>query len=501
MRAQKETKENAKNRPAMHVLVVDGDRSVRSLVRDALRGDGFDVTVAPDCETAIEVGRRQPFDLVFCDIQAGKRSGLDVLRAFKEELQPETDIILMTGQASLESALEAVRGGARDYIVKPFTGEELAALARTAVGRRRGARASSSTSGRVGEYADYLGRSTAMTEVFKTIERVAANDLPILLWGESGTGKEVTARAIHAASPRGPWPFFTVNCGALTETLLEAELFGCAKGAFPGAVANRPGLFELANGGTVLLKAIAETSLAFQAKLLDALQNNEITRVGSESAIRINVRVLASTTRDPEMAVATGVVRDDLLYRLNMISFRLPPLRERGGDIDLLANAFLNRYRSPESTARRIAPEALQRLRVYSWPGNVRELRQTLQRLAILAPNATIRVADLPEKIRNAAGDLDELLTEMPGQDVGPALKETARAAEDGQAKPTDPEHAWFPLVELEKRYLMRVLYHTRGNKKRAAEIIGVDRKTLSRMVERHDINVARIKRDVRGLR
>jgi two-component system response regulator AtoC len=483
----------------MQVLVVDNDRSVRDLVRNALRNDGYEVTVAPDCETAIELGRRQPFDLVFCDVKASSNGSLDALRTFKEEVQPNADIILMTGKASIESALEAVRGGARDYIVKPFTTQELASLARTTLERRGGARDGAS---RPGEYADLIGRSAPMLEVFRMIERVASTDLPILLWGESGTGKEVTARAIHAESGRGKNPFFVINCGALTEVLLEAELFGYVKGAFPGAVSDGAGLFERARGGTVLLKGVTEMSLAFQSKLLEALQRGEVVPLGAEEPVRIDVRVLASTTRDPEIAVASGLFRDDMLYRLNMVSFRLPPLRDRGGDVDLLAQSFLSRYRVPGATARRIAPEALQRLRVYSWPGNVRELRQTLQRLAVLAPNPTIRVSDLPERIRNTAGDLDQLLHEMPAQDVvGSAWKGGGKPGEAETAKPNDPEHAWLPLGELERRYLVRVLYHTRGNKKKAAEILGVDRKTLSRMVERHAINVARIKRDVRGVR
>ena len=486
----------------MQVLVVDNDRAVRDLVRNALRSDGFEVTVAPDCETAIEIGRQQLFDLVFCDVKAGSNGSLDALRTFRDEVQPNADLILMTAQASIESALEAVRGGARDYIVKPFTTQELASLARTTRERRGGMRAATAGSGRTAEYADLIGRSAPMSEVFRMIDRVASTDLPILLWVESGTGKEVTARAIHAASGRAKNPIFVINCGALTEILLEAELFGHAKGAFPGAVAANPGLFERAAGGTVLLKGVTEMSLAFQTKLLEALQRGEVIPVGSDERVRIDVRILASTTRDPEIAVASELFRDDMLYRLNMVSFRLPPLRERGGDVDLLAHAFLSRYRAPGATARRIAPEALQRLRVYSWPGNVRELRQTLQRLAVLAPNPTIRVPDLPERIRNTAGDLDQLMHEMPAQDVvGSAWKGSSRPGEAESAKPNDPEHAWLPLGELERRYLVRVLYHTRGNKKKAAEVLDVDRKTLSRMVERHAINVARIKRDVRGIR
>jgi DNA-binding NtrC family response regulator len=486
----------------MQILVVDDDRSVRDMVCEVLRDDGFSVAAAPDGETAIEMGRRQPFDLVFCDVKMGRTSGFDVLRAFKEEVQPDADIILMTGHASLESALEAVRGGARDYIVKPFSIEELSQLAKTAMERRMLVREASAGAEPAAEFADLIGRAAPMIEVFKTIGRVAATDLPVLIFGESGTGKEVVARAIHANSPRAAKPFVAVNFGALTETLLEAELFGYVRGAFPGALADRRGLFEEASGGTLLLDEVTEASPAFQLKLVRALQDNEVRRVGSNVPARINVRVIATTSRDPETLVASGAFREDLLYRLNVVSLRLPPLRERGGDIDLLIATFLARYRPLDAPPLRLSPEALERLRSYSWPGNMRELRHTMQRLAVADVDGVVRVADLPEKVRNTHGELDELLHENPAQDVvGPAWEADAKPARGAAKSPAAPDRTWLPLSELERRYLVRVLYYTRGNKKRAAEILGVDRKTLSRMVERHAVNVARIKRDVRGLR
>ncbi len=264
----------------MQILVVDDDRSVREMVCEVLRDDGFNVEAAPDGETAIEMGRSQAYDLVFCDVKMGKTSGFDVLRAFKEDVQPDADIILMTGHASLESALEAVRGGARDYIVKPFSIEELSSLARTAMERRKMVREAPAVVEQPAEFADLIGRSAPMIEVFKTIGRVAMTDLPLLICGESGTGKEVIARTIHANSPRSSNPFVAVNCGALTETLLETELFGHVKGAFTGANTDRRGLFEEASGGTLLLDEVTETSPAFQVKLLRVLQENEVRRVG-----------------------------------------------------------------------------------------------------------------------------------------------------------------------------------------------------------------------------
>ncbi|MGB5038714.1 MAG: sigma-54 dependent transcriptional regulator [Blastocatellia bacterium] len=483
----------------MQILVVDDDRAIRDLVRSTLREEGFDVTVAADGETAIEMGRRLPFDLVFCDVKMGSGADFDVLRAFRDEVQTSADIILMTGHASLESAMDAVRGGARDYIVKPFSVAELSNLARSAMERRRLVRAASKATESESGYPDLIGKSPAMNEVFRNIERISMTDLAVLISGESGTEKEAVARTIHARSPRASQPFVAVNCGALPEGLLERELFGYSRGAFPGAASDRRGLFEEAAGGTLLLDEITELSPGFQAKLVAVLQEGEVRRVGSSVPSRLDVRLMTTANRDPEVLVATGLFREDLMHRISMVSFRLPPLRERSGDIDLLIPSLLARYRPVTMPALRVSPEAFVCMRAYSWPGNVREMRHAMQRIATTASGNIVRLADLPDKIRTATGELDELLHEMPSQDVVGAAW-TAKASVP--ARDTNhPDAAWLPLGEIERRYLVRVLYHTRGNKKRAAEILGVDRKTLSRMVERHTINVGRIKRDVRGLR
>jgi DNA-binding NtrC family response regulator len=480
----------------MQILVVDDDQAVRQMVGAVLRDDGFEVLEAADGQAALELGRIRQFDLVFCDVKMGKISGLDVLRAFREELQPDADIILMTGYASIESALDAVRFGARDYICKPFSIEDLSGVARSAMERRRTVKRAEAEAAATAdpEFADFVAKSPAMLNLLKTVTRTAVTDLPTLVLGESGTGKNAVARAIHSHSGRAGNPFLTVDCGALTETLLEADLFGYTAGAFPGANATRRGLLELAEGGTLLLDEVTELSLSTQDKLLRVLQEGEVYPLGSDTPTKIDVRVVATTNRDAEALVATRQFRHDLLYRLNVVSIRVPPLRERGGDMDSMIQAFLTRYRPAGMGTVRFAPEALERLRGYSWPGNVRELRHVVQRIAATIPSL-VKISDLPEHIRNAHGDLDELLHEIPTQDVvGPAWMEAASGAtaENG-------DRTWQPLTEIERRYLVRVLYHTRGNKKKAAEVLGVDRKTLSRMVERHAINVARIKRDVRG--
>jgi two-component system, NtrC family, response regulator AtoC len=485
----------------MHVLVVDDDRAIRQLVNTALRVDGHEVLEAATGEAALELGRRRQFDLVLCDAKTSRANGYDVLRLFREELQPDADIILMTGQASMETALDAVRCGARDYICKPFSVDDLNGLARTAQERRQFLKESKVVSS-ASEAIGIVGSSAPMQEVFKIVGRVAATDLPVLILGESGTGKGLVARALHAESPRASRPFVSVNCAALTDALLDVELFGHARDAFDGAKGDRPGLFEQANGGTVLLDEVVEASPAIQIKLARLLNEGVVQRSGSTEPLPVDVRVLATTNRDPEALVLSGHFRDDLLHRLNIVTIRLPRLRDRAADIEPLAAVFLARFAPPKSSSTRLSPEALDRLRAYAWPGNVRELRHTMQRLAT-STQGTIRVSDLPEHIRNAHGDLDELLHEIPGKDVvGPAWTSSGASRPGlGPESEQGADRTWVPLSEIERRYLVRVLYHTRGNKKRAAEILEVDRKTLSRMVERHVINVARIKRDVRGRR
>jgi DNA-binding NtrC family response regulator len=441
----------------MKVLVVDDENYVRELVTDAMTEQGFHVWSAASGREALNLGADQNFDLVFCDVVMDDLSGFDVLKAFRDRMGSGAEIILMTGQASVEAAIEAVQRGANDYICKPFSIGVLQAIA-SAVEQRRYPSKLIEVQPQEGSRSEILGNSPAMIEVVKTAARVAATELPVMICGDSGTGKELIARLIHRKSPRHDKPFVAVNCGALPDTLLESELFGHTKGAFTGADAVRRGLFEEADGGTLLLDEVTETSPAFQVKLLRALQEGEIRPLGSNTKKKVNVRVLAATNRDAQALVESGLFRQDLLYRLQGVSIKLPPLRERREDIRPMALAFLAQY-SLHGKQLSITKDAMLALERYNWPGNVRELKHTMQRLAAMN-SGIIRLEDLPAEVVSTPVVASVMNDIIPEGDL-----------------PT--------LDQLESSYLLRVLSAVGGNKSRAAQVMGVDRKTLYRMIDR----------------
>ncbi len=454
----------------MHLLVIDDDSQVRSFVSQVLQDEGWQVSQADSAETAFEMLREQKWSVVFCDVLMGGADGFSVLRRFKEEL-PQTKVVLMTGHGSAVGALNATAFGAYDYLLKPFGVEALQSLSATlaqrlahtshrrlVTGKRAGAEASD---------IDLIGRSEAFIEVMKQVGRVAATNLPVLLTGESGTGKEVVAAALHQRSPRSQKAFVAVNCGAIPSELIESELFGHVRGSFTGADRDRRGLWEEADGGTVFLDEITETTPAFQVKLLRALQEGEIRRVGSNQTQKVDVRVVAASNRNVEQEVSAGRFREDLFYRLNAVSIVLPPLRERQEDILLLTKSFAERVfaLNPSVT---LLPEALAKLESYPWPGNIRELENAVVRAAAMC-DGTIRAQDLPERIRN--------------------YRATANGADESTEAPaTTPEVEWVSLASVEGKYVAQVLSHTRGNKQAAARILEVDRKTLDRMIKRHHV-------------
>jgi two-component system response regulator AtoC len=457
----------------LQVLVIDDEPQVREFVALVLRGQGWSVVQSPSAEDAFERIDEASWSVVFCDVMLGGANGYKVLRHFKERL-PEVKVVLMTGHGSATGALDATAFGAYDYLLKPFGPEELESLSQGLheLLQNRSKGRSNSNRRRVSTYQsdiDLVGRSAVFIEVMKQVGRVAATNLPVLLTGESGTGKELVASALHRRSPRAEKPFLAVNCGAIPAELIESELFGHVKGSFTSADRDRRGLLEEADGGTVLLDEITETTLAFQVKLLRALQEGEIRRVGSNQTVRIDVRVIASSNREVEQEIAAGRFRKDLFYRLNAVAIKLPPLRERREDVLLLARSFADQVYSLNPGVR-FSTEALELLDQYPWPGNIRELENAVIRAVALC-DGTIRAQDLPESVRNH----HRAKTENGNSEIG--------------ARPATEEE-WPAMAEIEGRYVTRVLGHTRGNKQAAARVLGVDRKTLDRMIKRHNISV-----------
>ena len=453
----------------MNALVIDDEVLVRRFVGAVLRDEGWTVSDAASAEEAFDMLHEKDWTVVFCDVVLGGADGFSVLKRFKEEL-PQTKVVLMTGHGSAAGALDATAYGAYDYLLKPFGMEELQSLSRAIRERifQRQEQLLDTAPSKVRSYQSditLIGRSAAFIEVMKQVGRMAATNLPVLLTGESGTGKEVVASAIHRRSSRANQPFVVVNCGAIPADLIESELFGHMKGSFTGADRNRRGLWEEADGGTVFLDEITETSLAFQVKLLRALQEGEVRRVGSNRTDRVDVRVIAASNRDVEVEVKAGRFRQDLFYRLNVVTIVLPPLRERTEDILPLAQRFVEEVYALNPTVR-FAPESLQLLERYPWPGNIRELENAIVRAAALC-DGTIRVEDLPERVRNYRSN-------------------SSLASPSSKVNGVNNKDEWLPLAEVEARYVACVLEHTRGNKQAAARLLQVDRKTVERILKRH---------------
>jgi DNA-binding NtrC family response regulator len=436
------------------ILVVDDDPASRELLARILSARGYGVVPLADGKDALEALDAAPADLVVSDIRMAEVDGFTLAERMRERA-PDTPIILVTAFGNVEGAVEAIRRGAFDYISKPYDVDAIAVVVARALRQRALVLENRALRGQVRDkyqLENVVGRSEAMLEVYKTAARVAPSSATVLIQGESGTGKELVARAIHASSARAAGPFVPVDCGAIAEGVLESELFGHAKGAFTGAQASRRGLFEEANGGTLFLDEIGDIGPALQARLLRALQEGEIRRVGSNESIAVDVRVVAATNKDLAHAVKEGRFREDLFYRLNVVSIRIPPLRERREDVPLLAEHFAQKHGRPESA---ITPAALDLLSAYPWPGNVRELENVVARALALNPTGVIVPEDLPDAIRGAS--------------AAPI--------------PTLPRGERPTLAELERRYAAQVLAEQGGNKTRAAEVLGIDRKTLYRIL------------------
>ncbi len=392
----------ASSRP-VRILVVDDQRNMRTTLAMMLRGAGYEVDEAEDGVRGVEAGAAEAYDLVITDLRMGEPDGMAVLKAVREA-QPKSEVIVMTAYGTIESAVEAMRLGAFDYLQKPFNEQELLMKVFKALESRK-------LRGQVEAFAqefkerygfeNIIGRSEAIRNVLSRVIRIAPTDTTVLITGESGTGKELIARAVHANSRRAHRPFVPINCAAITETLLESELFGHARGSFTGAVSARKGLFEEADGGTFFFDEIAETTLSFQAKLLRTIQEGEVRRVGDNKAIKVDIRVIAATNVELTEAVEERRFREDLYYRLNVARFALPPLRQRREDVPLLVEFFINKYNQKMGVRTKLAEGVMDRLLEYSYPGNIRELENMVEQAVALATGGVITVDDiLPEAAR-----------------------------------------------------------------------------------------------------
>jgi DNA-binding NtrC family response regulator len=440
------------------LIVADDDEVARELLGEALGREGYRVALAASGEECVRLAAGGDFDMVLVDLRMPGLDGLGVLKRLSAA-QPDLPVVIVTAFAAIDTAIEAVQAGAHDYLSKPFRMEEIKLVVRRTLAARRLASADVTDGGDTAippRVHELVGQSHQMAEIYTRIARVATLDTTVLIQGETGTGKELVARAIHDASTRAARPFVVVDCAALPEALFESELFGHERGAFTGAFTARRGLLETSAGGTCFLDEVAELSAPLQAKLLRALQERAVRRVGGNEPIPVNVRIVAATNQDLRLRVSHGEFRDDLYYRLNVVTIAMPPLRERAMDIPLLAQHFLEKFaRETGRPVKRLAPETLSVLASFHWPGNVRELEHVIERAVTLASSETLLPDDLPAHVRGE----EERAPRLPAPGM--------------------------TLDEVKRWYVHKVLEEAGGNKLRAADLLGIDRRTLYRILER----------------
>ena len=456
------------------VMIVDDDPVTCDLLCEVFEKEGFIARFEQSSDAALSaLGTYQP-DVVVSDIRMKTRNdGLNLLAHLRREW-PTVPVILMTAFGSMDTAVRAVKEGAFDYISKPFLRQEVLSTVRRALAVSSATTQLDAEVEEFGITATLVGRNPAMLEIYKTIAKVADAPAPVLITGESGTGKELIARAIHSQGHRHSAPFVAVNCGALTENLLESELFGHVKGSFTGAINNKRGIFEQAEDGTVFLDEISETSPALQVKLLRVLQEKEIVPVGGVAALKVRARVVAATNGNLDKLCEAGLFRRDLLYRLDVIGLHLPPLRDRQDDIPLLVTHLIRKHTPEDQSPPQLDDQARACLTSYAWPGNVRELENVLQRAITLNRDGRITTSDLPATL--VSGETTR-------------LTETSLASLS-KAKVPEASSQIQTIAELERAHVIRVLELTGGNRKRAAELLGINRRTLYRMAERFGIDL-----------
>jgi two-component system response regulator AtoC len=462
----------------LHLLVIDDDEQMQFFLKEALQRQGYGLTLRRTAEEGLQVLKADSPDLVLLDIRL---PGMDGLQAVEEILKIDSrmPIIVMTAHGTLDNAMEAMRRGAYDYFTKPFRLEEMEIVIRRALEKRRFfleiERLREELALMPG-HRQVLGKSRAMAEVSHLIERAGPTDSTVLILGESGVGKELVAERIHERSTRKLRPFVRLNCAAIPETLLESELFGHERGAFTGAQARKPGKFELADGGTLLLDEIGDMTLATQAKILRVLQSREVERVGGTIPIKVDVRILASTNKDLQRSVREGLFRDDLYFRLNVITISVPPLRERREEIPDLADLFLvEANQRLGRSIRRVSSDALAAMMAYDWPGNIRELKNAIERAAVVTDGDVVTLASLPTPVRPAG--------------VGLVAGVASQQWEAPGAMSLDDK-----MTQLERAFVIEALSRTGGVQAAAARLLGVTERSIWHLVKKHKIEVDRIK-------
>jgi len=446
------------------ILIVDDEELLREGCRRLLEMSGYTVRTAGEADSGLRLAAADAFEIAFVDFRMPGMSGIDFIRRM-QEISPATDVVMMTGYASIEMAVEAMKNGARDYVAKPFEAEQILEIVRKLLQNRQtptapaGAGFSFDFNGRP---LQIIGGGGRMQELFALIRKVAPTESTVLVQGESGTGKELVAKAIHALSPRKDKAFFAMDCGSLVESLFESELFGHVKGSFTGATATKHGAFELAHGGTFFFDEIGNISLNVQAKILRAIQEREIRRIGSAQTIPVDVRVIAATNIDLNAAVNTGQFREDLFYRLSVIPIHLPPLRERLEDIDTLVDHFIQKHnkRRRQNPIDKVAGPVRDLLLHYPWPGNIRELENTIERAAVIEESTELTLQSLPPHL--------QLYGEKAGEAAASEL---------------------LSLAEVEKEHIRKIMQNEENNISRAARILGIDRKTLYDKIRRYGLS------------
>jgi len=449
------------------ILIVDDEKSLLDLLSRVFTKEGYQVQTTTSAQRAMEIIEKEDLDLLIADIRLPEMSGMEILKRCRE-IRPDVPVIMITAYGNMKQAIEALKIGALDYIIKPFDIEELKITVAKGMEKRRLEQENLLLKREIRErysFENMIGKSRAMQEIFALIEKIAGTDSTVLITGESGTGKEMAARAIHGLSRRSDRPFVSINCAALPENLLESELFGHVKGAFTGAVSDKKGMFEVAQHGTLFLDEVGEMSPWTQVKLLRALQERKIRRVGGTEEIPVDVRIIAATNQDLKKRIEEGKFREELYYRLNVISFEMPPLRRRVEDIPLLVNHFLQKYcQQMGKKMKRISPEAMSLLEMYDWPGNVRELENVIERVVAIEDRETITPASLPPEITRPARKEETQVIFNPGFNLMDYLDDIA------------------------KRYVHQAMMAANWNMRQAASLLGISYRSIRYLMDKYRI-------------